>query len=117
MTTYLGTDMNPRFPHHLRVLRAQFDEMGVPMTDDNGDPMYELVHESSFGYRTQTLNTSASGEVIVADHKIALPRTLVTILTGDILEVTDYTRSYRAYVVKAITYNLGTNLWIEEAKN
>lgn len=115
--TYWGSDINPRFPHTLRVLRCAADSLGVPITDENGNPKEDVIYESSFGYRSQTLGTTTSGSVVKADYKIAMPKTTADIRTGDILEVTDYTRSYRGVVVKYITFNLGTNIWFDEVKN
>lgn len=116
---YEGTEENPRFPHTLRVLRARVDGYGVPVTDSEGNPLMDVMLETRFGYRGNSLNTSTSGEVIKADEKIACPRTEVEILTGDTLELTDYTRSYRGTVVKARTWNpaFGTNIWFDESKN
>ena len=34
---------NPRFPHMFRVWRSVKDSDGAPMTNDEGDPIYEVV--------------------------------------------------------------------------
>lgn len=111
-------DKNPRFPHHLKILRPILDANGDFLTDEQGNPREEVVFESVFGYRTQTSNTRTKGEVIESDYKIALPWTDFHIRTRDLLEITDYTHTYRGEVIKAITYNpmFGTTLWYNERK-
>ena len=106
---YEGTEENPRFPHSLRVLRARLDEYGVPVTEK----------EVRFGTRDNSRNTTTSGEVVKADKKIACPRIEIEIKTGDTLELTESTRSYRGTVVKAEIWNpaFGTNIWFDEVKN
>lgn len=117
---YEGTEENPRFPHSLRVLRARLDEYGVPVTDDEGNPVMDVVlKEVRFGTRDNSRNTTTSGEVVKADKKIACPRIEIEIKTGDTLELTESTRSYRGTVVKAEIWNpaFGTNIWFDEVKN
>lgn len=109
--------LNPRFPHLLVVKRASVDADGVPITDSDGNIVEETVLESYFGYRTQTMNTSSSGDVIKADYKLALPRTTVNIMANDKIYITDYTRSFVATVLKFNTFNLGSNIWANEIKN
>lgn len=133
---------NPRFPHTLRVLREKLEADGTPAIDDEGNPVEEVVpitavimsdgdptfnadgsfrtevvETMNFGYRTNTMNTRQAGDVIVSDYKIALPMFLTPLYPGDILEITDYSRSYRGKVVKQITYNIGSNIWFDEIKN
>lgn len=131
-----------RFPHRFRVLRAQFDESGIPVTDDNGNPQYYVVplkavrtlddeyvrdtegnfstyftKEMSFGYRTATRNTSAFNDVVVSDYRIDCPLFLTEILTNDILEIEDYERSYRGKVIKKTSCSFGTTIYFDEVKN
>lgn len=133
---------NPRFPHTLQVLRAAVDSKGDIVTDAQGDPTWNVVPLSvveylndepvrsadggfvasdcntvNFGYRTSTGGLRTSGEVIVADFKIATPMILTEVKTGDRVQCTDYQRTFMAKVLKCTTYNLGTNLWIDEIKN
>lgn len=136
---------NPRFPHKLKVWRDRKDESGVPILDDNGDPIRELVlihkvipideysgepmldtngdfitenvEEISFGYRDSSKNTRESGDVQISDFKIATPMFTTPLFPGDELEIVDYDRSYRGVVVKKMTYNLGSNIWFNEIKN
>ena len=35
----------------------------------------------------------------------------------DILEVTDYERTFRAKMVKKVTFNWGTDIWYDEIRN
>lgn len=133
---------NPRFPHKLSVLRVRKNRYGEPETDDKGNPYYdtitldkvvvydcipltdengkfltEKVTEIEFGYRTSSRDTSTQGDVVVSDYKIALPMFTTPILTGDILEIDDFDRTYRGEVVKKLTTNLGSNIWFNEVKN
>lgn len=132
---------NPRFPHTLTVKRPQVIG-GMPVVDSNGDAVYETVtltlaemrdsepvlnadggfvtytaQSVAFGYRTSSRNAQTSGDVIVADFKIACPIVLTEILAGDELVLTDYERTYRGRVVKKTTFNLGTNIWFDEIRN
>lgn len=126
---------NPRFPHTLRVLR-------VVGTDDEGNPLYETVsldvvvmrgdlpvryadgsfatgkvESLPFGYRTQSKNTSNTTDVEVADYKLSTPMFLTHLLSTDIVELKDYDRTYRCDVVKKATFNLGSNIWVNEVRN
>ncbi len=69
-----------------------------------------------FGYRQQTANAVISGDVIIAEMKIACPLILGDIRTKDLLELTDNDRTFRAEVVKKINTNFGTNIWYNEVK-
>lgn len=133
---------NPRFPHTLTIKRVRKDDSGMPITDDNGDfiydtlslvcvkmsnhhPMFDadnnfLTYEQgsiNFGYRSNQRNTQTSGDVVVSDFHIACPMFLTEILVDDILEIKDYERTYSGKVVKKITFNLGTDIWFNEIKN
>lgn len=133
---------NPRFPHTLRVWRARKNDFGEPMTDADGDAIYDIVRLKTvvmidslpvvrsdgsfdtdmtewidFGYRTQGRNTKDSLEVVVSDSKLATPMFLTPLETGDRVEIKDYEREYWGEVVKKATFNLGTNIWINEIKN
>lgn len=132
--------LNPRFPHTLRVWRISKDNHGEPVTNDDGDPIYNIVtlrsavlsdempivqpdgcfetHMSEwvhFGYRNQT--TKDSTDVIVSDYKLATPPLFTQIKPGDRVEIRDYTRSYWGEVVKMMPFNLGSNIWVNEIRN
>lgn len=133
---------NPRFPHSLRVWRSRKDDNGDPMTNDKGDPIYDIVRLKavvmvdnlpvvrsdgsfetepaewmSFGYRTQGKNTRETVDVQVSDFKLATPMFLTPLEAGDRVEIKDYDRSYWGEVVKKATFNLGSNIWVNEVKN
>ena len=132
---------NPRFPHTLRVLRVAKNEFGEPATDDNGIPIYEvvalekvimnsevpsrgfdgsfdteMVEELPFGYRTQGKNTRDTTDVEISDYKLATPMFLTYLDPSDKIELKDYDRTFMCEVVKKITFNLGSNIWVNEVK-
>ena len=133
---------NPRFPHTLRVWRVREDDFGEPVTDKDGDPIYDIVRVKcavviddkpvinsdgsynteltewvSFGYRTQGKNTRDTIDVIVSDYKLATAPLMTYLKPGDRVEIKDYMRTYWGDVVKMMTFNLGSNIWINEVKN
>lgn len=133
---------NPRFPHTFRVWRARKDNYGEPMTDKDGNPIYDTVrlkvavvidgipvrnsdgsYETEFkewidfGYRTQGKNTRETIDVVVSDYKLATPPIMTALQPGDRVEIRDYTRSFWGEVVKMMTFNLGSNIWINDVKN
>lgn len=134
---------NPRWPHTFRVVVESMDANGIPVTDANGDPVVgsmqlekivydskwnpertpnggfvtEMVTDMPWGYRTSTGGLKAAGEVIVADYKVSTPMMLTELPTGTILQMTDYTHTFRAKLLKMTTYNWGTNMWLDNIKN
>ncbi len=134
---------NPRWPHTFRVVVESVDSNGLPVTDANGDPVVgsmqvekivydsgwnptrnpdgsfvtEMVTDMPWGYRTSTGGLKTAGEVIVADYKVSTPMMLTELPTGTILQMTDYTHTFRAKLLKMTTYNWGTNMWLDNIKN
>ena len=134
---------NPRWPHTFSVLAESLDSDGLPVTDTDGKPirtamtlkkvvydpqwnprfasdgslLTEDVTEMPWGYRTSTGGLKTAGEVIVADYKVSSPMMLTELPTGTVLEMTDYTHTFRVKVLKMTTYNWGTNLWLDNIKN
>ena len=135
---------NPRWPHTFTVVGEVLDEeTGLPVTDENGDPvedgmmlemveydpqwnprmsasgkfMTKKVKEMPWGYRTSTGGMKTSGEVFVADYKISCPMFLTDLPSGTVLLMKDYSLEFRVKVIKMTTYNWGTNLWVDNIKN
>lgn len=134
---------NPRWPHTFRVVVESLNANGLPVTDANGDPVVgsmqlekivydsawnptrnpdgsfvtEMVTDMPWGYRTSTGGLRTAGEVIVADYKVSTPMMLTELPTGTILQMTDYTHTFRAKILKMTTYNWGTNMWLDNIKN
>lgn len=133
---------NPRFPHTLRVWRIRKNDYGEPATDDNGNPLYdavalemvimtdgiptekpeggfetETVYSLPFGYRTQGKNTRDTADVEVSDYKLSTPMFLTPLDSSDVIELEDYDRKFACEVVKKTTFNLGSNIWVNEVKN
>ena len=134
---------NPRWPHTLKCYRASFDERGMPVLDESGNPVMipfifkkvvydskwnpcfhadgsfftEDVDELPWGYRTATGGIQDSGAVFHTDFKISHPMFLTPLEEGDVLELTDYTRTFTAVVKKCTTYNWGSNIWLDRPGN
>lgn len=133
---------NPRFPHILRVWRIRKNDNGEPMTNVDGDPIYDIIRLKSaviidgkplvladgsydtelvewvgFGYRTEGKNTRDTTDVVVSDYKLATAPLMTYIEPGDRVEIKDYMRTFWGDVVKMMTFNLGSNIWINEVKN
>lgn len=134
---------NPRWPHTFKVVVESLDASGLPVTDDEGNPvtgtmaLERIVYDSGYnpirlsggrfktervdvmpwGYRTSTGGLKTAGEVIVADYKVSCPMLLTELVTGTVLEMTDYTHTFRTKVLKMTTYNWGTNIWLDNIKN
>lgn len=132
---------NPRFPHAFRVWRVRKNNHGEPVTDTDGDPIYDIVRIKaavvldnrpmmrsdgsfdteilewvSFGYRTQGKNTKDTSDVMVSDYRLSTVPLATYIEPGDRLEIKDYMRTYWGNVVKMMTFNLGSNIWVNEIK-
>jgi hypothetical protein len=133
---------NPRFPHTFSAYRARIGSDGLPETGEDGDPIYDRITfvkcvlsdsepvrdsngifvterccEMPFGYRTSSENTRKQADVHVSDYRLACPMFLTELKPGDVLVMKDYVREYRGEVVKQTTFNLGTNVWVNEIKN
>ena len=133
---------NPRFPHTLRVWRSRKDADGMVVTTDEGDEILDVVMLSKvtmidnrpiiladgsfdtaptewleFGYRTGGKNTKDTSDVMVSDYELATPMFITALNAGDKVEIKDYDRTYWGEVVKKQTFNLGSNIWVNEVKN
>lgn len=134
---------NPRFPHRLKVLvptrdaggdvvfdaegkvtytamplkKVVMDSDDNPLFDEDGDFITETVTELEWGYRTSTGGFRESGNVAEADFKLATPMFITPLNTGDVLEMTDYDRTWKMEVLKKTTYNFGANIWVKDVKN
>jgi hypothetical protein len=89
----------------------------LPVVRSDGSFDTETTEWIDFGYRTQGKNTKDSLDVQVADFRLATPMFLTPLEAGDLVEIKDYERSYWGEVVKKATFNLGSNIWINEVKN
>lgn len=134
---------NPRWPHTFTVVQELLDMNGLPVTDENGDPVEtqmvlqkavydsrwnpkrkadggfvtEEVTEMPWGFRTATGGLKTSGEVIVADYKISCPMFFTDLPAGTVLVMKDYCKEFRVKVLKMTTYNWGTNIWCDNILN
>lgn len=133
---------NPQFPHSFKVIRPAMDSHGEPVIDSEGNPVEtvlplekvvtsgglpvrdaegrlvtERTESMSYGYRQSSLNTLRYGDVIVSDYKISCPMFLTPLNPGDVLELTDYEKTFRGAVVKKETFNFNTLVWFDRIKN
>ncbi len=69
-----------------------------------------------FGYRRQNATASVYGDVVTVGMMLACPLVIGEIRTGDLLELTDDDRTFRAEVVRKMNTNFGTNIWYNEVK-
>ena len=84
----------------------------LPVVLSNGSFDTELTEWIECGYRTQGKNTKDTLEVVVSDFKFATPMFLTVLEAGDRVEVIDYERTFYAEVVKKLTFNLGSDIWV-----
>ena len=134
---------NPRFPFTLKVYRPRKDANGEFDLDASGKPTFDLVTldivamndgwamrnsdgsliiekqatEIKCGYRTNTRNLAEMGDVVVYNITLHTPPFTTPLYFDDILEVTDYERTFRAKMVKKVTFNWGTDIWYDEIRN
>lgn len=94
---------------------VMIDEQPIVRSDGSFDT--ELVDTINFGYRTQGKNTRDTVDVQVSDFKLATPMFTTPLEPGDMAEITDYDRSFWGEIVKKATFNLGSNIWINEVRN
>lgn len=135
-------DNNPRYPHRFSVYRpvkangkAVLDEEGNPtyevlplakvamvngwmVRDTEGKPIVEEeVEWMPCGYRTNTRNLAEMGDVVNYNITLHCPPFLTPLFFDDIIEITDYDRTFRARVAKKATFNWGTAIWYDEIMN
>ena len=135
-------DHNPRFPHTLVVKRPR-KVNGEIVTDQVGNPYYDVVRLAKVatvdgwmvrdsdgnpvvdsyvdsipcGYRTDTRSVAEAGDVVVANISLHTPPFITPLLYDDVLEITDYDRTYKARLVRKQTVNWGCNIWFDERGN
>lgn len=90
---------------------------GIPVRNSDGSYETEFKEWIDFGYRTHGKNTRETIDVVVSDYKLATPPIMTALQPGDRVEIRDYTRSFWGEVVKMMTFNLGSNIWINDVKN
>ena len=101
----------------MELTRIVYDSAWNPRRNPDGSFVTEMVTDMPWGYRTSTGGLKTAGEVIVADYKVSVPMMLTELPSGTILQMTDYTHTFRAKLLKMTTYNWGTNMWLDNIKN
>ena len=133
---------NPRFPFTMKVYRPR-KENGEYVLDNDANPIFDVVSlgkvamadgwmvrdadgnpvvdsyvdEIECGYRTNTRNLAEMGDVVVYNVTLHTPPFITPLYFDDILEITDYDRTFRAKMVKKATFNWGSDVWFDEIKN
>lgn len=104
---------NPRFPHHVKILREKVDGDGNPVFDEDMNPILEVVFESECGDRSDGKDTMWAGEVVTADYKLSLPKHAFVIQRNDYVEFTNGINGevIKGRAVKPKVNNLGANIW------
>jgi hypothetical protein len=97
------------------MLAKVITEDGMPVIGEGGFETEE-VEFLPFGYRNQGKDTRDTSEVEVSDHKLATPMFVTPLDSSDRVELTDFDRIYWCEVVRKATYNLGSNIWVNEVK-
>lgn len=134
---------NPRWSSRFCVRGSSLDASGLPVTDEDGNPVLatvslervicdrhgnptfdsagelvtETVDEMPCSYRTSTGGIKDSGDVFQSDFKMSCPMMKTHLEEGTIIVVTDKTNQFTAVVKKMTTYNWGTNIWIDRYGN
>lgn len=134
---------NPRWPHTLSAYRERLDSNGMPVTDEEGNPILdritfervitdtrgnptfhsdgtfatEKVTKINWGYRTPTGGIKDAGAVFKTDFKISCQMFVTPLEEGIVLTLKDYTHTFNAVVKKCTTYNWGTNIWFDDPGN
>jgi hypothetical protein len=111
-----GTDEEGNPIKELVQLKKAVTIDGIPQRCPCGSFEFELVDSIEFGYRTSGKNVQTSGDVEVADYKLATPLFITPLDSNHMLELTDYDRTYWCDVVKKMSFNLGSNIWVNEIR-
>lgn len=110
------TDANDNAIYDIVRLKSVVMIDSRPVVRSDGSFDTEMTEWISFGYRTQGKNTRETVDVMVSDFKLATPMFLTPLEAGDRVEIVDYERTFWGEVVKKMTFNLGSNIWINEVK-
>lgn len=133
---------NPRFPHTLSIKRAVVDSSGMPVCDYDGTATYEqlelvkpvyfdgnvvrddmgeicteIVSEIEFGHRTNSMNTSTNGDVVVAQYVLHTPLLMTELKYGDIAVITDNDGTWEGTIVGKKNFNWGSNIFVNNVEN
>lgn len=107
---------NPRFPHHVQIIRELKDENGDPVLDERGDPVTDIVFESECRNYPSS-KSSWKAEVVSSDYVISLPVHDFDIKVGDTVVAKEKIREMTGNVVDSYVNNLGANIWCNFNKN
>lgn len=102
---------NPRFPHGVLVYRDE--NIG---TSDAPDIVPKKMLDSPCRNYLSNKGSEKNG-VAYSDYTLALPRSLVDVLTGDRILVFDQIRTIKGDVVACQITNFGVNIYYNEVKN
>lgn len=103
---------NPRFPHTCKVYRIS----GETSFDKGSETV--LYEGKCNKYGSSSLRTFTKNNVIKGDYAIDIPGLVKGILSGDLVDVTDYGGTFEAKVITdCYATEMGTTLYFNMAKN
>lgn len=104
-------DINPQFPHWVKVKRVVVDDTVNPPTS-----ITQTIHEGKC--RNQPSGTAGMSEgVVVSDYLLLLPFNEIEFKSGDTTEVTDRSRTFTGTIVNSYNGNLGCKIWHNKVNN
>lgn len=111
---------NPRFPHKCKIYRTEGE------TEFSAGTEITVYEGECRKYRNG--QTRQTDEVMTGNYCLSIPgertnadgvteRIMVKALAGDTVEATDYSGTYRGYVVDCRAGNLGNTVYWNDDKN
>ena len=106
-------DINPRFPHWLKVTRMIVDDSVNPPTS-----VTQTIHEGECrNFPSRTGGTGITEGIFVSDYTISLPFNEIEFQINDLTEVTDRVRIFTGVIVNSYNGNLGCMIWHNKVNN
>lgn len=110
---------NLRFPHHVEILRVEYDKYGSSIKDENGDEILNKVFESECGIRELVRGVGIDVKVVKSDYKLSLPKHSFIIIPRDTVRITDANTGevIDGSVEVSRIWNFGANIWFQRNYN
>lgn len=103
---------NPRFPHTCKIYR-------ITGEDSFEDGKEIIIYEGKCNkYGNSSLRTFKTNGVIRGDYAVDVPGLVKGIVSGDVLDVTDYSGTFEACMLTdCYASDMGTTVYFNLAKN